>query len=450
MLHITNSLTGQKELFKTLLDNKVNLYVCGITPYDFSHIGHGRCYVIFDMVYRYLSFLNYDVTYCRNFTDIDDKLLQKAQQELGDSSRYSEIATRYIDAYHHDMKSLNCLSPNKEPRVTQTIPQIIAFVQGLIANGSAYELQGSVYFKVRNFKNYGKLSKQDINDLRAGSRINVNDQKQDPLDFALWKADEPAVSYESPWGFGRPGWHIECSAMAYDCFNGSVDIHGGGMDLLFPHHENEIAQSESLYPAPFVRYWMHNAFVRINKEKMSKSLNNFFTLKDILKDFDPMFLRFYFMKHYYRGPLDFSIEDLQVAEKTYKRLVHYFSETVIEKITETNAQILKDCKQNKIVQAMSDFLSDDFNTSGLFGVLFESLDLLQKDDQGKKAVKYFIVNVLGLTLTPIVEKIIEITPEIQSLLDARKQARADKDWKKADEIRDELQKIGFEVQDKKI
>jgi len=443
MLRVTNTLTGLKEPFKTIFPGIVNLYVCGITPYDFSHIGHGRCYVVFDMIYRYLSFLGYEVKYCRNFTDIDDKLLMKAEKEFGDASRYKEIAYRYIQAYHEDMESLNCLSPDKEPRVTETIPQIIAFVQGLIDNQAAYELNGSVYFRVRSFKGYGKLSKQDINDLCSGARIDVNDLKEDPLDFALWKSDDASVSYQSPWGFGRPGWHIECSAMAQDYFKGSVDIHGGGMDLMFPHHENEIAQSESLYPAPFVKYWMHNAFVRINKEKMSKSLNNFFTLKDILKDYDPMVLRFYFIKHYYRGPLDFSIEDLQVAEKTYKRLVTFFNDvnldTDFEKI-----------KNSTVVKKMSDFLSDDFNTSGMFGVLFEELDNLQQDLQAKGQVKYFLQQVMGLTLAPIAEKVIELTPEIQALLDARQQARVDKDWAKSDALRDQLKALGFEVQDKKL
>ena len=443
MLCVTNSLTGKKEPFKPISSDQVNLYVCGITPYDFSHIGHGRCYVVFDMVYRYLLFLGFNVKYCRNFTDIDDKLLHKAEVEFGDASRYEEIASRYIDAYHEDMNSLNCVSPDKEPRVTQTIPQIIDFVQGLIDKGSAYELDDSVYFRVRSFEGYGKLSKQDIDDLRAGARIGVDDKKEDPLDFAVWKSDDPSVSYESPWGFGRPGWHIECSAMSRDYFNGTVDIHGGGMDLMFPHHENEIAQSESLHPEPFVKYWMHNAFVRINKEKMSKSLNNFFTLKDILKDFDPMVLRFYFIKHYYRGPLDFSLEDLQVAEKTYKRLVTYF--TGVDVVTN-----LDEIRNNKTVQAMSDCLADDFNTSALFGVLFESLDGLQGDDQAKIAVKSFIVNVIGLMLAPLIEKVIKITPEIQALLDARKQARLDKNWKLSDEIRDQLNDLGFEVQDKKL
>ncbi|MBV8660866.1 MAG: cysteine--tRNA ligase, partial [Candidatus Dependentiae bacterium] len=379
-------------------------------------------------------------------TDIDDKLLTKSEKEFGDPSRYLEIAHRYIDAYHEDMKALNCLSPNKEPRVTETIPQIIEFVQGLIANGSAYELDGSVYFRVRLFNGYGKLSKQDINDLRAGARIDVDDKKEDPLDFALWKADIPSVSFQSPWGFGRPGWHIECSAMAHDYFKSTVDIHGGGMDLLFPHHENEIAQSESLYPAPFVNYWMHNAFVRINKEKMSKSLNNFFTLKDILKDFDPMVLRFYFLKHHYRGPLDFSFEDLQVAEKTYKRLVHFFAD--VEAFPKSD--LCNKTENVAVVQAMSNCLADDFNTSGLFGVLFESLDNLQADNEEKAQVKSFIINVLGLNLEQIAEKVIEITPEIQALIDARLQARIDKNWQLADEIREQLKNLGFEVQDKKL
>ena len=441
MLRITNSLTSQKEPFVPLFSGKVNLYVCGITPYDYSHIGHGRCYVVFDMIYRYLSFLGYQVKYCRNFTDIDDKLLRKAQEQLGDAARYQEIAQKYIDAYHDDMKSLNCLSPDHEPRVTQTIPQIISFVQGLIDNGSAYELDGSVYFRVRLFDEYGKLSKQDINDLRAGARIDIDDKKEDPLDFALWKSDEPSVSYQSPWGFGRPGWHIECSAMAQDYFKDTVDIHGGGMDLMFPHHENEIAQSQSLYPRPFVNYWMHNAFVRINKEKMSKSLNNFFTLKDILKDFDPMVLRFYFIKHYYRGPLDFSLEDLHVAEKTYKRLVNFFA---------GDDHVSELVKNDYVVKAMIACLDDDFNTSGLFGVVFENLDTLQQDVAAKYQVKSFLQQVIGLTLEPIAEKVVTITPEIQALLDERNQARLDKNWKRSDELRDQLRSLGFDVQDQKV
>lgn len=445
MLRITNSLTGQKELFKPLIEKKVNLYVCGITPYDFSHIGHGRCYVIFDLLYRFLSFLDYKVTYCRNFTDIDDKLLNRAIKEYGDAARYTEIADRYIHAYHDDMTALNCLSPDKEPCVTQTIPQIITFVQGLIEKGAAYASDGSVYFRVRSFKNYGKLSKQDINDLCAGARIDINDKKEDSLDFALWKQDDPSVSFESPWGYGRPGWHIECSAMAHDCFNGTVDIHGGGMDLLFPHHENEIAQYESLHPAPFVNYWMHNAFVRINKEKMSKSLDNFFTLKDVMTQCDPMVLRFYFLKHYYRGPLDYSTQDLVAAEKTYKRLVTFFADTNFDTVLDVNL-----IKCDPVVEQMVACLSDDFNTSGMFGVLFENLNELQENIYAKQMVKYFLINVMGLKLEQIQEKEIERTAEIEELFALRQQARADKNWALSDSLRDQLKLLGFDVQDRKL
>lgn len=443
MLRLTNSFSGLKEPFVSTVAQKVNLYVCGITPYDFSHIGHGRCYVIFDMVYRYLQFSGYQVNYCRNFTDIDDKLLKKAELEFGNAADYPQIAQRYIDAYHYDMKALNCLSPDHEPRVTQTIPQIIDFVQGLIDNGSAYELEGSVYFRVRSFKKYGQLSKQSINDLEVGVRIHANEKKEDLLDFALWKADKQEVSYQSPWGYGRPGWHIECSAMSRDYFQGPIDIHGGGMDLLFPHHENEIAQSESLYPAPFVKYWMHNAFVRINKEKMSKSLNNFFMLKDVLKDFDPMVLRFYFMKHYYRGPLDFSIEDLTVAQKTYKKLVNFFDKVA-------SSDDINAVKANPIVQTMADCLEDDFNTSALFGVLFESIDQLSVDLSAQSEVKYFLQQVMGLTLAPILEKQFVMTQEIAQLLKLRNEARAAKNWTLSDQLRDQLVMLGYAVHDTKL
>ena len=241
MIVFKNTLTGKKEEFKPQKATKVSLYVCGITPYDFAHIGHGRCYVTFDLVYRFLQFFGYDVTYCRNFTDIDDKILKRAQQELGDAARYGDITKKYIQAFTDDMNRLNCVEPAVQPRVTGMIPEIIDFVQGLIANGAAYEQDGSVYFRVTKFADYGKLSKQNISQLLSGARVDVDECKENPLDFALWKRDD-AVGFASPWGQGRLGWHIECSAMAQHTFGGTVDIHGGGMDLIFPHHENEIAQ----------------------------------------------------------------------------------------------------------------------------------------------------------------------------------------------------------------
>jgi len=439
MIVFTNTLSQKKEVFHPKHDNNVAMYVCGITPYDYPHIGHGRCYVTFDLVYRVLTHLGYNVIYARNFTDIDDKILHRAQKELGDSSKYSDITKRYIDAFASDMKQLNCITPNYEPRVTQVIPQIIAFVQGLIEKGAAYEKGGSVYFRVSSFQDYGKLSKQKIEDLQSGARVEVDECKENPLDFALWKHDNE-VGFESPWGLGRPGWHIECSAMAHDIFKGAVDIHGGGMDLMFPHHENEIAQSESLYPAPFVKYWVHNAFVRINKEKMSKSLNNFFTLHEVFEKFDPMVIRFYFLKHHYRGPLDFSFEDLQSAQTAYKRIVDFFSDIDVQ-----SSNFL----QNSIVLQMLDYLKDDLNTSGVFGVLFESMQELQKNKESKAQVKTFLLDVLGLRLDLLVEEQVVITSEIKALLDHRDQARLRKDWVRADQLRDELVKLGVEVHDKR-
>lgn len=444
MLHFTNTLTQKKEDFAVTNNKKVAMYVCGITPYDYPHIGHGRCYVTFDLVYRLLTFLGYDVVYARNFTDIDDKIINRAQKELQDPNRFNEIANRYIKAFGRDMKSLNCLQPKYEPCVTQTIPQIIAFVQGLIQKGAAYEIDGSVYFRVATFAPYGQLSKQNIEQLQAGARVEVDTCKENSLDFALWKKDD-VVGYQSPWGQGRPGWHIECSAMAHDIFKGTVDIHGGGMDLMFPHHENEIAQSESLYPAPFVRFWLHNAFVRINKEKMSKSLGNFFTLHEIFEKFDPMVLRFYFLKHHYKNPLDFSFDDVTSAETTYKRLINFFAD-----VSEKSIHDIDSVKKNLLVADMITMLEDDLNTSGVFGILFEKMPILQNDSHAKALVKYFIVHVLGLTLESIASKSVEITPEIQKLLEQREAARKAKNWALADQLRDQLQSLGIDVHDKKL
>lgn len=442
MVQLTNTLTGKKETFVPQNSQKVLMYVCGITPYDFAHIGHGRCYVTFDVVYRLLSFLGYEVIYARNFTDIDDKIIKRAHEEFGDKRQYQKITDRYIAAYQENMQQLNCKTVSHEPRVTDYIQEIIAFVQGLIAKGAAYEKNGSVYFRVRSFEEYGKFSKQSIDDLCAGARIAVDEEKEDVLDFALWKQDTE-VGFASPWGHGRPGWHIECSAMVDAIFGQSIDLHGGGMDLIFPHHQNEIAQSQSLHAYPLATYWMHNAFVRINQEKMSKSLGNFFTLSDIFKEFDPMMLRFYFLKHYYRGPLDFSFDDVSSAGKAYKRLVTFFADVVIDDITDDIA------KKNSTVQAMLQFLQDDFNTSGMFGVLFDALPELQQSADDASCVKYFIVHVLGLTLASLAEKEVAITPQIQALLDERQAARLAKDFKRADELRDALLALGVTPQDSK-
>jgi cysteinyl-tRNA synthetase len=471
-LSLTNTMTGKKQKFVPLHTDKVTLYVCGVTPYDFAHVGHGRCYVTFDLLLRLMTILGYHVAYCRNFTDIDDKLLNRAQKELGDAARYHEVATKYIDAYAEDMRNLNCLAPTVEPRVTDHIPEIIDFIQGLIESGHAYVVNGSVYYHVRSFPSYGKLSHRKLDDLKAGARVAVAEEKQDPLDFALWKSEQADTFWESPWGFGRPGWHIECSALARRYLGETIDIHGGGMDLIFPHHENEIAQTEGLFKKEFANCWVHNAFVQINKEKMSKSLGNFFTLRDIFARFDPMVVRFYFLQHQYRNPLDFSFDDLEVAQKNYQRLCKLFQDVVAPAGVDMSAPsaplginsasprvpslslILSGVEgwseSERVINSMLTFLCDDLNTPGMFGVIFEHLQTIMQDKQLAQAVKAILQNILGLTMQPLPEKVVEITSEIQALLDAREEARKAKDWKRSDELRDQLRALGIEPQDKKV
>lgn len=440
-LLLTNTLSGKKELFEPRTPGNVLMYVCGITPYDHAHIGHGRCSVTFDVLYRLLNYLGYTVTYARNFTDVDDKLLNRAAKEYGDYMRYGEVAQRYIDSFTADVSALNCLRPTVEPRVTQVIADIITFVQGLIDKGHAYVVDGDVYYAVRSFPTYGKLSKRSIDDLQVGARVEVNEKKHDPLDFALWKAEPEGQFWKSPWGYGRPGWHIECSAMAAKFLGPHIDIHGGGMDLIFPHHENEIAQSEGLHNGErFARYWMHNAFVQINKEKMSKSLGNFFTLKQVFEQFDPQVVRFYYLNHNYTIPLEFSFEGLQAAQKTYKRLCIQFDRV---------QPVISD-EQDATVKAMVALLCDDLNGAGAFGVLFDRLNTIKDNEKSLAAIKGFMQQVMGLTLAPLAEKTVEMTPEIAALLEQREQARKAKDWKKADELRDQLRKLGFDVADKKL
>ena len=441
-MKIINTLSGQKEILHTQRDKEVKMYVCGITPYDYAHVGHGRCYVTFDLLFRVLNSIGYSVTYCRNYTDIDDKILMRAAEQLGSAAQYAEITKTFITAFKEDLRNLNCISPSIEPRVTDSIDIILTFISKLIDAGKAYVVNGDVYYDVSTFPSYGKLSKQKLNELRSGARVDVREEKKSPLDFALWKNETDGVSWKSPWGYGRPGWHIECSAMAAHYLGEQIDIHAGGADLIFPHHENEIAQSEGLFEKQFAKYWMHNGFVMINKEKMSKSLNNFFTLRDVFARFDPMVVRFYILNHHYRSPLDFSFDDLTSIQKSYQRLCKFFA-TV-------DAALEGVAKESTVVAQMLDFLRDDLNTSGMWGVLFDSLPLLQKDKNEAAAVKEFLHNTLGLTLLPLPEKEVVITPEIQQLLDERQQARAAKDWARSDTLRDQLAALGYEVKDKKV
>lgn len=444
MMTITNTLSNKKEHLNPQPPHALKMYVCGITPYDYAHIGHARVYITFDVMYRLLLFLGYSVNYCRNFTDIDDKLLLRAQNEYGDKAQYHKIASTFIKAFQADMKALNCLPPTIEPRVTDNMPEIISFVEELVKKGKAYVVNGDVYFSIATFPDYGKLSKQKIDDLEAGTRVEISDIKKNPLDFALWKREEEGTFWKSPWGWGRPGWHIECSALAKKYLGETIDIHAGGMDLMFPHHENEIAQSEGLSGNIFSHYWMHNAFVRINKEKMSKSLGNFFTIQDTCKQFDPMVLRFFILSHYYRSPLDFSHEDLAMLQKSYQKLCLFFS-----KVECSGTLTYEQVKNSSVLIKMLSFLCDDLNTPGMFGVIFENLTALSEHKEEACLVKLFLQQILGLTLAPLPEKHIEITPEIQKLIDERTQARTNKDWKRSDELRDILQKMGVDVHDKK-
>jgi cysteinyl-tRNA synthetase len=454
MLKFTNTLTGKKEEF--VVSDKLLMYVCGVTPYDHAHVGHGRCYVAFDVLYRLLSFLGVAPVYCRNFTDIDDKLLNRAAKEFGDRLRYREIADRYIASFHKDMAALNCLSPAIEPRVTHNIQPIIEFIEQLIASGHAYQAGNDVYFDIERFSDYGKLSKQKIEDLHAGVRVDVREQKKNALDFALWKGEPAGEFWQSPWGYGRPGWHIECSVLARSYLGEHIDIHGGGLDLIFPHHENEIAQSESLFGAPFARCWMHNGFVTVNKEKMSKSLGNFLVLHELFKQYDPMVVRYYFITHHYRAPIEFSTALLDAAQKSYERLVRLFADGDSEKDSDDesceNSRVAVDAVNydSVIVQRMFEFLYDDLNTPGLLGVLFENIAEIASNERDRMTVREVFVNVLGLTLEALPEKEVVITAEIQDLIDARKHARHEKNWALADELRDKLVALGVDVRDDKI
>lgn len=444
LLSLTNTLSGRKEVFSPIEPGRVRLYVCGITPYDYAHIGHGRCYVTFDVLYRLLTFLGYEVSYCRNFTDIDDKLLNRARCEYGDESKYKEVAQKYITAYEEDMQALGCLSPTYEPHVTNTIPQIIAFIEGLITTGHAYVVEGDVYYSIETFSSYGKLSKRNIDEMIAGARVVVNDKKRNPLDFALWKGEAEGSFWKSPWGYGRPGWHIECSAMARTYLGDQLDIHGGGMDLIFPHHENEIAQSEGLFNETFVRYWVHNAFVRINQEKMSKSLHNFLTLKDLFTRFKPEVARYLFLQHHYRSPLDFALDELPSIEKSYQRLQKLFQDTPL-----SHEKIPFDAL-SPIAQRMVTFLCDDLNTPGMLGVVFEHSKEIQEDSLVREHVYYVLKQIAGCALSPLENKVQEITPHMQLLIQEREEARKRKDWVTADALRDQLKALGFDVQDKKL
>ena len=431
-MKLHNSFTNQIEDFKPVEENKVKMYVCGPTVYDFAHLGHARCYITWDVLYRYLKFKGYDVTYCRNVTDVDDKILKKAEKE---NKTPEEVSQYWYKQFENSMKALNTLKPDIEPFATKTLGEMIGMVKDLINKGYAYEIDGDVYFRVKKFPEYGSLSKQ----LESGARIEVGDKKEDPLDFALWKKDEK-FGYKSPWGVGRPGWHIECSAMSRKYLGKTIDIHAGGADLNFPHHENEIAQSECANGCKFVNYWLHNGFVTINKEKMSKSLGNFLTIDDLLKKYDANTIRFFILTNHYRMPVEFSDESLASASAGVKRMLNAKRANIDE-----NFDITKTDAYKEFVEAMD----DDLNTSKALAVLFDLANRANKDEKDAFATLFTLASALGFSFEKaslseeevnevvkrISEKLGENFASMDELLAYRKKAREEKNWEVADKIR---------------
>ena len=453
MLKIYNTLTRQKDVFTPIHEGKVNMYVCGMTVYDLCHVGHARVMVVFDVVTRYLRAQGYNVTYVRNITDIDDKIIKRAA-ENGESIQ--SLTERYIEEMHKDADALGVLRPDLEPKATESMAEILAMIETLMDKGLAYKADnGDVYYDVSEFDSYGKLSGRNIEDLRAGERIAVNEAKTDPLDFVLWKAakaDEPA--WESPWGAGRPGWHIECSAMSAYCLGERFDIHGGGQDLQFPHHENEIAQSEGAHDCQSVNYWMHNGFVRIDDEKMSKSLGNFFTVREVLELYPAEVIRYFILSSHYRSPLNYAEDQLDQAKSALTR----FYTTLRDVDTAESVRWQDD---EEYGQRFKSAMDDDFNTALALSVMADVRQAINKArEQGQSDNVAYLAgllssfgDVLGL-FQQDADKFLtgdgdsdQQADYIDNLVVERNQARADKNWARADEIRDELTEMGIVLED---
>jgi cysteinyl-tRNA synthetase len=479
-LHVYNTLAGKKEEFKPLHAPKVGMYCCGITAYDTCHIGHARAAIVFDMIYRHLKHRGFDVTYVRNYTDVDDKIINRANRER---ATCDEISTRYINEYEEDMRSLGVMDPDIKPRATEHISEMIATVEKLIERGLAYEVGGDVFFSVRKFKGYGKLSGKNIEELESGARVDVNAAKQDPLDFALWKASKPGEpTWESPWGPGRPGWHIECSSMSEKYLGQPFDIHGGGRDLIFPHHENEIAQAEGANATEFVRYWLHNGFININAEKMSKSLGNIMSIRDVLAANDFESVRLFLLSNHYRSPIDFTEQALAEAGASLDRFydtaerlhaIHPGKASSDIKATTPEETELRDAL-TAFDERFDEAMDDDFNTAKAIGISFEIVRLTNKyldsvhtertPFAGWAVLKFVhMQHVLGEVLG-----IFDSDPKayksrmqqkkgdakgveasrVEELIAKRANARKAKDFKTADAVRDELAALGVEIKDK--
>ena len=481
-LRVYNTLTGEKNTFVPLVPGKAGMYVCGVTVYDYCHIGHARANVVFDIIYRYLSYSGYDVTYVRNYTDIDDKIINRANQEGVD---YRTITDRYIRAFDEDMERLGLAKPTVEPKATDHIGGIIAIISTLIAKGHAYESEGDVYYAVESFPEYLKLSGRNLDDMLAGARVDLGDRKRNPMDFALWKSSKPGEpSWDSPWGQGRPGWHIECSAMSMEFLGATFDFHGGGKDLVFPHHENEIAQSEAANGCQFVRYWLHNGFVNINSEKMSKSLGNFFTIREVLERFDPETLRFFILSAHYRSPIDFSDQNLNEAQTGLERIYSCLAaiDALLDGAGTDNGSALDESlpaaadelreKTELLIPRFREAMDDDFNTAQALGVLFETVRATNRflTECGSKTPATLALisrvrrrfsevgGVLGLfgsqasawlggIKSAKTSQLEMSSAEIEQLIAERAAARKSKDFKRSDEIRDLLLQKGVQLLD---
>ncbi|MFU2136951.1 cysteine--tRNA ligase [Gallibacterium anatis] len=449
MLKIFNTLKREKEIFTPIHPNQVGMYVCGVTVYDLCHIGHGRTFVSFDVIARYLRYLGYHLTYVRNITDVDDKIIKRA---LENHETCEHLVDRMVAEMYKDFDALNIQRPDFEPRATHHIPEIIALVQRLIDNGHAYVAQnGDVMFDVDSFPEYGKLSRQDLSQLQAGARVEINDIKKNPMDFVLWKmSKENEPSWQSPWGAGRPGWHIECSAMNCKQLGEHFDIHGGGSDLMFPHHENEIAQSCCAHGGAYVNYWLHSGMIMVDKEKMSKSLGNFFTIRDVLQHYDAESVRYFLLTAHYRSQLNYSEENLKLAHSALERLYTALRGTDAN-ATATGGE--------QFIEAFKAAMDDDFNTPGALSVLFDMARELNKlkaeqDPQTDAFAARLreLAGVLGL-LYQDPETFLQAgidddeTKTIEALIAQRNQARANKDWATADAARDKLTAMGVVIED---
>lgn len=456
MITLYNTLTRQKEPFKPLEPGKVKMYVCGPTVYNYIHIGNARPAINYDVVRRYFEYKGYEVDYVSNFTDVDDKLIKRSQ-ELGES--VPEIADRYIQAFYEDTEALNIKKATSNPRVMDHMDDIIKFIKKLVDEGYAYESGGDVYFRTRKFEDYGKLSHQSLNDLKVGARIEQGEQKEDALDFTLWKKAKPGeISWESPFGEGRPGWHIECSVMTFEKLGPTIDIHAGGSDLQFPHHENEIAQSEAHNHAPFANYWMHNGFINIDNEKMSKSLGNFILVHDIIKEVDPDVLRFFMISVHYRSPINYNIELVEAARSGLERIRNSY-----QALTEREA-IATDLKEDEnyleqIEATLTQFekvMDDDFNTANAITAWYDLVKLANKylleNQTSTKVIARFkevfeiFSDVLGVPLaSQLTSELLD--DEIEKLIEERNEARKAKNFARADEIRDQLKAQNIILED---